>query len=347
MRIWLSFFLLLAVVCIAACRARGTEGGAASRDGCLASNNDRMKFQTRTSYAMAVLSTLVYCMPIQPQSFRVVQRARPTGRMRRLLCQTRRFFQRLLWRKITFRRRPVPRRETCPRSLRRRASAVYRLQYWFKDWREPTIVPGIRYHDTDLLMATTRDDTILVFSGSASPTNHATNLQTCEKIAHAGIFPGQRGSLHRGFLNAYSRVDHGILYSYTNSSSTFRRKQNEVLLPMFRNCTSTHGEATKRRDDWAGSSVNGTGIDSAATRQFDLVFRRGKKGGCLVKGTRLRHILVLAVQNALIKGKHVHITGHSLGTFGFYVTLAHNSMLISLSRRRPCYPAGSRHNHQL
>jgi Lipase (class 3) len=181
-----------------------------------------------------------------------------------------------------------------------------------------------------LLVATRRDDTILVFSGSASPTDHATNLQTFEKISHAGIFPGKHGSLHRGFLNAYSRVDHGILYSYTNSSSIFRRKQNEVLLPMFDNCTSTHGEATKRRDDWVGSSVNGTGIDSAATRQFDIVLRRGKKGGCLVKGTCLRHILVLAVQNALLKGRHVHITGHSLGTSGLCVTVAHNSMLISL-----------------
>jgi hypothetical protein len=126
MRIWLSFFLLLAVICFAVC----TEGG----DGCLASNPDPMKFQKRMSYAMAVLSTLVYCMPIQPQSFRLVKRARPTGRMRRLLCQTRRFFQRLLWRTMTFRRRKrrVPPRGTCPRSLRRRTSAVYQLHYWFK-----------------------------------------------------------------------------------------------------------------------------------------------------------------------------------------------------------------------
>jgi hypothetical protein len=305
-----------------------------------------MKFQTRTSFAMAVLSTLVYCLPIRPQSFRIIQRVRPTGRMRRLLCQAHRFFRRLWWTMTMVRQSQGPPHgdRTCPQSLRWRASIAYRFQYWFKDWKEPTIVPGIRYHETDLLVVQRRNDIILVFSGTGSPTDHATNLQTFEKISHAGIFPGKYGSIHRGFLNAYSRVDRGIVYSYTNSSRNVNDKRlNDILLPMFRNCTFMHDETSGGRQDWVDSSVNGTGEPKVA-RNLDVVFRRLQNGGCRIKGSRLRHILIMAVQKALLKGRRVHIAGHSLGTCDSASSFPLCTMLIHHEkhhRRWPCYHAGA------
>lgn len=53
---------------------------------------------------------------------------------------------------------------------------------------------------------------VVAFAGTASTVDAFTNVQTFEPADHSHFFDGGRknqtvqGSLHRGFLNAYSRV---------------------------------------------------------------------------------------------------------------------------------------------
>jgi len=90
---------------------------------------------------------------------------------------------------------------------------VYLLQWYLHDWHEPTPLVQ-KWHDTDLLVATSGDDTlVLSFAGTASAADAVTNLQTFEKVGHSGLFhKNLTGSVHRGFLNAYSRVERGKVY---------------------------------------------------------------------------------------------------------------------------------------
>lgn len=260
--------------------------------------------RTRMAYSMAVLSALSYCLPSHASSFRVVKK-RSINRICRLLCEGRLFLQKF-WSFITLRNN-IPFRP-CPTSAFQKASAKFELKYWFKDWREPTVIPGVRYHDTDLVVASRRDDIILIFSGSASPTDHATNIQTFEKANHAGLFPGN-GSLHRGFLNAYSRVNHGLLYSFANDTRGKRNMWQE--LDLMDTCRIGR-PVTRGRYEWIRVTRGSTNTTNGS---LNIMVKQRRKGGCILKHIRLRRLLLFAVQDALLSRKRVHIAGHSLGMF--------------------------------
>lgn len=246
----------------------------------------------RMAYAMSVLSTLAYCLPLDTKSFRVVK-VRSIHRWSRLMCQGKQWVKRCWMYAVTRQKTPS---QACPKLVRKKVSAKFELLYWFKDWREPTIIPGVRYHDTDLLVAKRRNDVILIFSGSASPTDHATNIQTFEKASHAGVFPGN-GSLHRGFLNAYSRVNHGLVYSFATNTTN----QRDMLQQVFGICSTDQPDMTRKE------------MNNATIHGMNIMIRRKKRGGCRVSRVRLRPLLLCIVQTALRSGKRVHIAGHSLG----------------------------------
>jgi len=137
----------------------------------------------------------------------------------------------------------------------------YRLDYYFYNWHEPTGVKGVSFHDTDVLIATTNaQELVIAFAGTASVADAVTNVQTFEPANHSKFFeptqhelansywrswqqflkkaagvsmiPGEaipaeantgtktQGSLHRGFLNAYSRVDKGHVMRIKHNHET-------------------------------------------------------------------------------------------------------------------------------
>lgn len=225
----------------------------------------------------------------------------------------------------------------------------YIMRYWLYDWREPTVVPGVHYHDTDLLVATSADDQhlVLAFAGTASVADHATNLQTFERSNHSNFFSFRsgggnskdrlgmkhnnnqtadnnliEGSLHRGFLNAYSRVERGSVLALradltdsNNSTMTTTINRTSRLTKSldrrFGNCTAARSTSRKKR-----------------------------RQGCRSRDERLIIILREVVQEALQAGKTVHLSGHSLGTivrsFGLFVTIA--QVMLSIDSKTKYSP---------
>ena len=106
---------------------------------------------------------------------------------------------------------PKQQQPSCRQVVSRQAKSGFEFdfQWYLHDWHEPTPLAG-KWHDTDLLVATSGDDTlVLSFAGTASAADAVTNVQTFEKVGHSGLFNISAGSIHRGFLNAYSRVERG------------------------------------------------------------------------------------------------------------------------------------------
>jgi Lipase (class 3) len=134
-------------------------------------------------------------------------------------------------------------------------SSYTRLEYYFHNWHEPTAV-GANWHDTDLLVSTTTatpfatnkknsqkssqasSSLVLSFSGTSSPADALTDLQTFEPIQHSGLFTTNysdiTGSVHRGFLNAYSRVKHGSVLRLChddNEANKYNHNENKCRVP--------------------------------------------------------------------------------------------------------------------
>jgi hypothetical protein len=177
------------------------------------------------------------------------------------------------------------------------------LRYWLYDWHEPTALPGVSYHDTDLLISTipSASTLILTFAGTASAADHATNLQTFERSNHSNFFHGGdinrhnqsstiEGSLHRGFLNAYSRVERGLVLALKMSANAtpiggdYNSRMTRTLDQRFGNCTGGLPEKNEK-----------------------------KRKGCHSRDEKLITILSEVVSEALKAGKTVHLSGHSLG----------------------------------
>jgi hypothetical protein len=128
----------------------------------------------------------------------------------------------------------------------------YTFDYWFYDWFEPTAVPGVNYHDTDLLVSTLGDKTLaLAFAGTASAADCVTNIQTFEKNTHSNLFHGGinatiEGSLHRGFLNAFSRVHRGSVLRLCQECSR-SKELTRSLEHRYGHCIRGHGQKKRTR----------------------------------------------------------------------------------------------------
>ena len=317
----------------------------------------RQNRETKTAYRMAVLAALAY-VPFHRQQrpederslgFRLVTtRERSNFSLRVLTCRLLRALA-WLWRHVLRvnqrTMRSLADEPSCRDGLNNKKKKIehsryrYTFDYWLFDWFEPTAVPGVNYHDTDLLVSTSHTNNVLAltFAGTDSAADHATNIQTFEKANHSGLFGRGganntkasttiEGSLHRGFLNAYSRVDRGMVMALSHPANNTKNKNlTGSLYRRFGHCRPTSNKEN-RRDSKGNRSKNETTptrLDNAVLHQqtsnnTTLANRAprvkiGRKGICRSRGEKLMTILEELVTDALTKGRAVHLSGHSLG----------------------------------
>jgi len=212
----------------------------------------------------------------------------------------------------------------------------YSFQYSLYNWKESGVAK-VRFHDTDMLLSTSNNgkELVIAFGGTASAGDLSTNLQTFESANHSSFFQGDgiEGSLHRGFLNAYSRVDEGYILPLGNASHSMpllrdiydlftkceekvrkKRKNNNSTTPQISGLmltTEIYEGSSKKRNN---TSTNN-----------DKEKRRSR--GCHLKRIKLSDILRQIVIDALQKGLTVHVVGHSLG--GALATLLAGDVIVN------------------
>ena len=126
---------------------------------------------------------------------------------------------------------------------------------------------------------------IIAFRGSDSPADVATNMQLMESAAHSHVFQNcSTGSIHRGILNAYYRVNSGTLVDLTKF-----RSPNEYRSPWDLYLKSIHDSGT-------------VSMDTALNPDARTISKR-----------KLSSILRYIIFEAMKSKRRVVITGHSLG----------------------------------
>jgi hypothetical protein len=143
-----------------------------------------------------------------------------------------------------------------------------------------------------------------------------------------------RGALHRGFLNAYSRVERGSILRLCDNCTKNDKMILHRLNQEFGHCTrdsylGIHNQDNASKDDTGEilSVLESSEFLSRTTdEEHDVVTDEinpvvaalevkpiRKRGGCHARNKKLRTILQELVVDALEDGRTVHITGHSLG----------------------------------
>ena len=175
----------------------------------------------------------------------------------------------------------------------------FKLRWFLSNWHENG------WHDTEVLLAETRETAVIAFRGTESRADMITNSQAYESVRHSRYFNGiDHGAVHRGFLNAYTRVDSGditALNSQRAGSDTFGD-----AIP------TTYNDCMKARHRNTDTTI--TGPQAAFT--------------CAVRGIRLAGLLVDSAFSALHKGKNLVITGHSLGVYTYIHIYIHTCSYI-------------------
>ena len=232
----------------------------------------------------------------------------------------------------------------------------YTFQYWFYNWYEPALA-GVKFHDTDALLSTSDDGTSLViaFGGTTSPADAFTNIQTFEPANHSSFF-NVSGSLHRGFLNAYTRVERGRVMSFSSNTSSRSDDILSGLNTRFGHCTGESKKKIQKRGKKKKDTCGGSCDESSSSSStMDLLVeeqdedgsrtsqnkpnnvKEKNSGGCRVRDEKLITILQQVVMDALEDGKTVHLTGHSLG--GSLATLMALDILVNF----PSIPVSKLH----
>lgn len=187
--------------------------------------------------------------------------------------------------------RPKPSAKVCFRKLldRHEAGRRYQIEWTLQNWHESKA--KIKWHDTDLIIATSgASELVLSFAGTASTADQFTNIQTFEPVAHSGLFAGNTntnttsnathsspsisGSIHRGFLNAYSRVTRGNI---------------------LRLCDEDH-------------STNRTNVNLNEKKDTDMNMNRGQGQSCnplLTKSLHRRYKTCIARRNPMIEDEEI------------------------------------------
>ena len=166
-------------------------------------------------------------------------------------------------------------------------SEDYYVFRWFLDnWNE-----GL-WHDTEVLLAESTEYAAIIFRGSDSPADLVTNSQTMERVGHSKIFGEFAvGSIHRGMLNAYSRVDTGLVYPLTEQDDSAAIKSS-----FGRSLPDAYDKCVQKRQ------VNST------------------VQGCRLRSTSLALLLKKSAESVLRSGKKLLITGHSLGVCRYMIS---------------------------
>jgi hypothetical protein len=194
-----------------------------------------------------------------------------------------------------------------------------------------------------------------------------TNIQTFESVQHAGgLFQTAmdmstntnttttiggtppdmlQGSIHRGFLNAYSRTErgsilnlcHGSSKSSSSSSSSLTNctsslPKESILHRRYRHCRAEKSDSTndgmlhehdfdqydvveaeRRSSSTANENQTDTSIEATLKHQEESIIKKRGRRGCKIQNTKLMTILRELVTDYLSDGRSVLVAGHSLG----------------------------------
>lgn len=209
----------------------------------------------------------------------------------------------------------------------------YSFQYSLYNWKESGVAK-VRFHDTDILLSTSNNgkELVIAFGGTASAGDLSTNLQTFESANHSSFFRGDgiEGSLHRGFLNAYSRVDEGYILPLGNDVSHHSMPLFRDIHDLFTECEEKSNSTTQRMSGlmltteiYEATTYSKVKRNHTSTNNY----KEKRQRGCYLKRKKLSDILRQIVINALQQGLTVHVTGHSLG--GALATLLAGDVIVN------------------
>lgn len=282
---------------------------------------------TKTAYRMAVLATLSY-WPFHDlskpsnTSFRLRWDKGKRRRLRHFFSFLRNYVFGRQWRRKDKGERASSRNAPL-KEKKEMGNPRYILMYWLYNWYEPTNLKIINFHDTDVLVAKSdgkRSTLTVSFAGTQSAADHVTNVQTFEPASHSSLFRGGgartnngtlsiEGSLHRGFLNAYSRVENGWILRLSrddnNKTRGVKMKDPSYILHRRYEQCNVRQKKTKTKAEVENISNN--------EKKPEAVLKRARNGGCRAKGEKLMTILRDLITGALKQGNTVNISGHSLG----------------------------------
>ena len=229
-------------------------------------------------------------------------------------------------------------KDKCKRKIlhRKEGGKRFNVEWILSDWHEKEA--NIRWHDTDLIIATSgTSDLVIAFAGTSSPADALTNIQTLEPASHSGLFEQRRGAaddanstaassslggnIHRGYLNAYARVVRGKIRRLVGDDDVGSRRPagslivSKTLDDYYNECMTIqkHMNASAHRDDAAAMpTTKPTDDDRNKKRHKKKRQREGNQSACRSSGRRLMDILRNVTTSALRSGRNVHLVGHSL-----------------------------------
>ena len=190
----------------------------------------------------------------------------------------------------------------------------YTIEWYFSDWHEKNSVKA--WHDTDLIIATSGTaEIVLSFAGTASAADALTNVQTLEPVKHSRLFTDTNstssieGNIHRGFLNAYSRVSRGRIKRLNNNGSYTKSKSLKSIDRLFTQCITQ--QTSRKQSKSTALAVIPTNTTEKEKRKHEKRLQQSQV--CYSRDYKLMDILRNVTTTALKSGKTVHVVGHSLG----------------------------------
>jgi len=192
----------------------------------------------------------------------------------------------------------------------------YTVEWYFSDWHEKNKVKA--WHDTDLIIATSGTaEIVLSFAGTASTADALTNVQTLEPVNHSRLFTyansasSIEGNIHRGFLNAYSRVTRGRIKQLNNNGNYIKSNSLKSIDRLFNQCITQ--QRSKKQSKSTAVAVIPTNTTEKEKRKHEKKLKQYNAQVCYSREHKLMDILRNVTRTALKSGQTVHVVGHSLG----------------------------------
>ena len=193
---------------------------------------------------------------------------------------------------------------------------TYNVEWYFSDWHEKNKVKA--WHDTDLIIATSGTaEIVLSFAGTASTADALTNVQTLEPVKHSRLFTDTNstssieGNIHRGFLNAYSRVSRGRIKRLNNNGHYIKSNSLMGIESLFTQCITQH--RSRKQSKSTSVAVIPLNTTEKEKRKHEKRLQQYITQDCYSRDYKLMDILRNVTTTALKSGQTVHVVGHSLG----------------------------------
>lgn len=174
---------------------------------------------------------------------------------------------------------------------------TFKHLWFFNGWSEDGV-----WHDTELLISihTTTGALAIVFRGSESVADLVTTSQLLEPIRSSRYFRNiTHGSVHRGMFNAYRKVNRGYIVPLGGQDSFLRNdtasRVDSSIHEAYRKCMFGRDSDNKGGETAQDEAQNHTLKPCFATNEL------------------LSSLLMRTATKAIRAGKHVLLSGHSLG----------------------------------